>query len=147
NAKRLLAQEEAILVFPEGARGISKPFRERYRLQEFGLGFMRLALETGTPIVPIGLVGAEEQYVNLGNAESIARLLGMPNFPIVPQWFVPGGQLPLPVKYRIHFGEPLRFEGDPDDEDAVIEEKVMIVKSAIERLLARGLAGRTSIFR
>jgi 1-acyl-sn-glycerol-3-phosphate acyltransferase len=147
NAKRLLAQGEAILVFPEGARGISKPFRDRYRLQEFGLGFMRLALETNTPIVPVGVVGAEEQYVNLGNAESLARLLGMPNFPIVPQWFVPGGQLPLPVKYRLHFGEPLHFEGDPDDEDAAIEEKVTVVKSAIDALLARGLSERTSLFR
>lgn len=147
NARRLLEQEEAVLVFPEGARGISKPFRERYRLKEFGLGFMRLALETRTPIVPVAVVGAEEQYVNLGNSTKLARLFGMPDFPIVPQWFVPGGQLPLPTKYRIHFGEPLRFDGDPDDEDAAIEERVAVVRSSIEELLARGLASRTSIFR
>ncbi|MBM4377128.1 MAG: acyltransferase family protein [Deltaproteobacteria bacterium] len=147
NARRLLEHEEAVLVFPEGARGISKPFRERYRLKDFGLGFMRLALETRTPIVPIGVVGAEEQYVNVGNSATLARVFGMPDFPIVPQWFVPGGQLPLPIKYRIHFGEPLRFEGDPDDEDAAIEERVAVVRSAIEGLLACGLSERTSIFR
>lgn len=147
NAKRLLRQGEAVLVFPEGARGISKPWSERYRLQEFGLGFMRLALETDTPIVPIGVVGAEEQYVNLGNSESLARMLGMPTFPLVPQWLIPGGQLPLPTKYRLYFGEPLVFEGDHDDEDSVIEEKVSVVKNAIAELVARGLRERTGIFR
>ena len=147
NATRLLEQGEAVLVFPEGARGISKPFKDRYQLQEFGLGFMRLAIATETPIVPVGVVGAEEQYVNFGNAETLARVFGMPSFPIVPQWFVPGGQLPLPVKYRLYFGEPLRFDGDPDDEDVVIEQKVRVVKTAIERLLARGLEERSSIFR
>ena len=97
--------------------------------------------------MPVGVVGAEEQYVNLGNSDNLARLLGIPSFPVVPQWFVPGGQLPLPTKYRLYFGEPLTFEGDHDDEDAVIEEKVAVVKSAIATLLARGLRERTGLFR
>jgi len=97
--------------------------------------------------VPIGVVGAEEQYVSVGTSAKLARILGTPDFPIVPQWFIPGGQLPLPTKYRIHFGEPLRFEGDPDDDDAAIEERVAVVRSAVEGLLARGLSERTSIFR
>ncbi len=147
NARRLLEQEEAVLVFPEGARGISKPYRERYRLTQFGLGFMRLALETKTPIVPVGVVGGEEQYISLGNSERLARFLGMPMFPIIPQWFVPGGQLPLPTRYHLYFGEPLTFDGDPDDEDAVIEEKVAVVKSAVASLVATGLAERTGLFR
>ncbi|MBI4699767.1 MAG: acyltransferase family protein [Deltaproteobacteria bacterium] len=146
NARLLLAQGEALLVFPEGARGIAKPFRERYQMTEFGLGFMRLAMETHTPIVPIAVVGGEEQYVNVGNIEPLARLLGMPVFPVVPQWFLPGGQLPLPTKYRLYFGEPLRFEGDPDDEDAAIAEKVALVKAAIDRMLRRGLATRRGVF-
>lgn len=146
NARRLLEREEAILVFPEGSRGISKPFSQRYRLTDFGLGFMRLALETDTPIVPVALVGAEEQYISLANARSLGKVVGMPAFPIIPQLLVPGLQLPLPTKYRLYFGEPLRFSGDPDDDDAVIEEKVWVVKATIQSMLNRGLKDRKSIF-
>jgi 1-acyl-sn-glycerol-3-phosphate acyltransferase len=146
NAKHLLTNEEALLVFPEGARGISKPFAKRYQLEEFGLGFMRLAIETRTPIVPVAVIGGEEQYVSVGNFESLARLLRMPNFPILPQLLLPFGALPLPTRYRIQFGEPMRFGGDPDDDDAVIEEKVFVVKATIQSMLNRGLKKRTSIF-
>jgi 1-acyl-sn-glycerol-3-phosphate acyltransferase len=147
NARRLLEMEEALLVFPEGVRGISKPFSRRYQLEEFGLGFMRLAIETGTPIVPVAVIGAEEQYVNLGNLRWAARALGMPVFPVVPQWVVPGAQLPLPTKYRLYFGEPMRFDGDPDEEDAIIEEKVWIVKQTIQSIINRGLKERKGVFR
>jgi 1-acyl-sn-glycerol-3-phosphate acyltransferase len=146
NARRLLDLGEAILVFPEGARGISKSFAERYKLGEFGLGFMRLALETNTPIVPVAVIGAEEQYISLGNFGGLARAFGMPNFPILPQFLVPGGQLPLPTKYRLYFGEPMSFDGDPDDDDAVIEEKVAKVRGTIQSMLNRGLKERRSIF-
>jgi len=146
NARRLLELGEAILVFPEGVRGINKSFVDRYRLTDFGLGFMRLALETDTPIVPIAVIGAEEQYISLGNLERLAKMLGMPSFPLVPQMLLPGGQLPLPTKYRIYFGDPLRFEGDPDDDDTVIDEKVARVRSTIQSMLNRGLKERKSIF-
>jgi 1-acyl-sn-glycerol-3-phosphate acyltransferase len=146
NATRLLEMGEALLVFPEGTRGISKPFTERYRLQEFGIGFMRLALETDTPIVPIAVVGAEEQYINFGNVETLARALKMPSFPIIPQWLVPGMQMPLPTRYRLWFGEPLHFSGDPDDEDAVIGEKVEVVRATIQAMINRGLKERKSVF-
>jgi 1-acyl-sn-glycerol-3-phosphate acyltransferase len=146
NARRLLELGEAILVFPEGVRGISKSFADRYKLSEFGLGFMRLALETDTPIVPVALIGAEEQYVSLGNMDRVAKALRMPTFPLLPQLLLPGGQLPLPTRYRLHFGEPMRFEGDPDDDDVVIEEKVARVKSTIQSMLNRGLKERRSIF-
>lgn len=146
NARRLLQMGELLLVFPEGSRGISKPFTQRYRLQEFGNGFMRLAIETDTPIVPVAVVGAEEQYVNLGNVKWAARLLSMPAFPMIPQVFVPGGQMPLPTKYHIHFGEPLRFQGDADEDDAVIEEKVQLVRQTIQSMVNRGLKQRRSLF-
>jgi 1-acyl-sn-glycerol-3-phosphate acyltransferase len=146
NARRLLELGEAITVFPEGARGISKPFKQRYQLTEFGLGFMRLALETETPIVPVAVIGAEEQFISFGNMEGVARTLGMPSFPLIPQWAIPGGQMPLPTKYRITFGEPLHFEGDPDDDDAVIEEKVQRVRGTIQSMLNRGLKERKAIF-
>lgn len=144
NARRLLEQDEALLVFPEGARGISKPFQERYRLVDFGLGFMRLALQTNTPIVPISVVGGEEQYISLGNLEGIARALRIPSFPLVPQAFI--GGLPLPTKYRITFGEPMRFTGDPDDDDAVIEEKVWLVKAHIQQMVNQSLGERKHWF-
>ncbi len=146
NARRLLDMGSAILVFPEGVRGISKGFSSRYQLLDFGLGFMRLALETDTPIVPIAVIGGEEQYISLGNLETVSKALGIPSFPLIPQLLVPGGQLPLPTKYRIQFGEPMTFRGDPDDDDAVIQEKVARVKGRIQSMLNRGLKERKSIF-
>ena len=146
NARRLLEMDEMLLVFPEGARGISKPFTQRYQLEEFGLGFLRLAIETDTPIVPVAVIGAEEQYINLGNLRWAARALNMPSFPVIPQVFVPGGQMPLPTKYRLYFGEPMRFRGDPDDDDAVMEEKVWVVKQTIQSMINRGLKERKGVF-
>jgi 1-acyl-sn-glycerol-3-phosphate acyltransferase len=146
NARRLLELGEVILAFPEGVRGISKGFADRYRLADFGLGFMRLALETDTPVVPVAVIGAEEQYISLGDVRPVAKALGIPSFPFLPQFLVPGGQLPLPTKYRIYFGEPMRFEGDPDDDDAVIEEKVARVRGTVQSMLNRGLKERKSIF-
>lgn len=140
NARLLLERDELLMVFPEGARGITKTFDKRYQLQEFGLGFMRLALETNTPIVPIAVVGAEEQLVSVHNARRLARLIGFPALPILVT------PLPLPVKYRIYFGKPLTFCGDNDDEDRVIQRHVDVVKDSIRELLARGLEERRSIF-
>ena len=142
NCRRLLAADEALLVFPEGVRGLNKPFRERYRLRKFGLGFMRLALESGAPIVPCGVVGAEEQAPALADLKPVARLLGFPAFPITPT-ILP---LPLPSRYHIRFGEPLRFTGSPDDDDAELERKVGEVQAAVRALLDRGLAERRSVY-
>ena len=146
NARRLLEQDEVLLVFPEGAKGVSKTFDKRYQLMPFGLGFMRLAIETKTPIVPVAVIGAEEQYISLANIESLAKVSRTPAFPIIPQLFIPGGQLPLPTRYRIHFGEPMSFEGDADDDDAVIEEKVWLVQKTVQSMINRGLRDRKHIF-
>ena len=144
NCRRLLEQDEAILVFPEGARGISKPFSKRYQLAEFGLGFMRLALETQTPIVPVAVIGAEEQAPAI-NVKPLARLFGAPSFPMVPYPpFVP--LIPLPVKYRLHFGDAMHVSGDPDDDDEVIGDKVTSVKRRIESMLHIGLGERKHVF-
>ncbi len=142
NCRRLLAADEGILVFPEGVRGLNKPFSKRYQLQRFGTGFLRLALEAGAPIVPVGVVGAEEQSPALANLTSVARLLAMPSLPLTPT-IVP---VPLPTRYRLHFGDPLTFTGSPDDEDAVIEEKVERVKAAIQKLLDDGVRQRQHVF-
>jgi 1-acyl-sn-glycerol-3-phosphate acyltransferase len=145
NARRLLRQEESLIVFPEGARGISKTFDQRYQLTDFGLGFVRLALETNTPIVPVAVIGGEEQYPSIADFKPLARLLRMPAFPVMPQVFF-GMIAPLPTKYRLYFGEPFRFAGDADDDDCVIEEKVWLVKSTIQSMVNRGLRERKGVF-
>jgi 1-acyl-sn-glycerol-3-phosphate acyltransferase len=145
NARRLLESDEALLVFPEGVKGISKTFDSRYKLAPFGQGFMRLALETSSPIVPVAVIGSEEQYPSVTKLEGLAKVLGLPALPIIPQLFM-GMLLPLPTKYRIQFGEPLYFTGDPDDEDAAIDEKVWVVQATIQSMLNRGLKERKAIF-
>jgi 1-acyl-sn-glycerol-3-phosphate acyltransferase len=148
NCVQLLAHGEAIMVFPEGERGFVKTFWHRYELQRFGLGFMRLALETRTPIVPVGIVGAEEQSPAIANLRWLGRLFGSPAFPVTPTFPFLGlaGFVPLPVKFHLHFGHPLHFEGDPGEEDAAIEAKVEVVKEAIRGLIRDGLAARKSWF-
>ncbi|MDJ0852665.1 MAG: lysophospholipid acyltransferase family protein [Myxococcota bacterium] len=148
NCVNLLQQEEAIMVFPEGERGFVKTYRQRYQLQRFGLGFMRLALETNTPIVPVGIVGGEEQSPGLVRSRALGRLVGAPVAPITLTFPLLGiaGFLPLPVKFRLHFGEPLRFEGDPTEDDAHIQERVDVVKDAIRELIERGLRARSGWF-
>jgi 1-acyl-sn-glycerol-3-phosphate acyltransferase len=144
NCERLLGAGEAILVFPEGSRGISKPFTQRYQLQAFGNGFMRLALKTRTPILPVAVVGAEEQAPAI-NVKPLARLLGAPAFPVVPTPpFFP--IIPYPTKYRIYFGEPRTFVGDPDDDDDVIDALALQVKNSIQTMLYTGLKERRHVF-
>lgn len=142
NCRRLLAQGEAILVFPEGAKGISKLYKDAYQLQDFGNGFMRLALETNTPIVPVAVIGAEEQAPALADLKGVARMLGMPALPVTLQ----GIPLPMPTKYRIYFGEPMHFTGNAEDEDAEIEKKVRQVKATLQAMLNEGLRERKHIF-
>jgi 1-acyl-sn-glycerol-3-phosphate acyltransferase len=145
NARRLLEADHPLLVFPEGIRGISKHYRDRYKLADFGLGFMRLALETKAPIVPIAVIGGEEQYPALGNFKGLAKLLKMPVFPLIPQVLL-GMPVPLPTKYRLYFGEPMMFEGDPDEDDGDIKARVEGVRESIQSMLARGLAARKHVF-
>jgi 1-acyl-sn-glycerol-3-phosphate acyltransferase len=142
NCRRLLAADEPILVFPEGVRGLNKPFKERYRLQRFGPGFLRLALESQAPVVPIGVVGAEEQAPALFDLKPLAKLLAFPAFPITPT-ILP---FPLPSRYHILFGEPIRLQGSPDEDDHELEKKVAEVEGAVQDLLARGLAERKHVF-
>lgn len=142
NCRRLLEKDEAILVFPEGVRGITKLWPQRYQLQEFGLGFMRLALETRTPIVPVAVIGAEEQAPALMDIKPLAKVLGFPAFPITPT-VVP---FPLPTRYRIYFGEPMRFTGRADDDDVELDKKVHAVKTTLQAMINDGLRERKSVF-
>jgi 1-acyl-sn-glycerol-3-phosphate acyltransferase len=138
NCQRMLESEETIMVFPEGARGISKPFKRRYQLESFGSGFMRLAMDHRTPIVPVGIVGFEEAIIQLGNIKPLAKAMGIPVFPLI---------LPmvLPSKVIIHFGNPMMFEGENATE-AQVRHNVEIVEDEIRRLIKMGLEKRKGIF-
>ncbi|MFJ1811678.1 MULTISPECIES: lysophospholipid acyltransferase family protein, partial [unclassified Streptomyces] len=118
DAERLLGQGELVGVMPEGFKGIGKPFGERYKLQRFGRGgFVSTALRQGAPIIPCSIVGAEEIYPMIGNAKTLARVLGFPYFPLTPTfpWLGPLGGIPLPTKWTIQFGEPIRTDGYPPE--------------------------------
>lgn len=134
NCAKMLEHDEAIVVFPEGIRGSGKPYRLRYQLQRFGHGFMHLAMEHKTPIVPVGIVGAEETMPSLGNIKPLARLLKVPYFPLAPL-------VPLPAKMVLHFGEPMYFENDAGTAGEV-ERRVEAVKDSIRDLIETGLAKR-----
>jgi 1-acyl-sn-glycerol-3-phosphate acyltransferase len=153
DAERLLNGGELVGVFPEGFKGIGKPFSERYKLQRFGRGgFVSAALRTGTPIIPCSIVGAEEIYPMVGNAKTLARLLGMPYLPVTPffPWLGPLGAIPLPSKWIIEFGEPIETAelGGP----AAAEDPMLVfnltdqVRETIQSTLYTLLMQRRSVF-
>lgn len=142
HAERLLRSEHAVLVFPEGERGGGRTWRQRYKVVGFGTGFLRLALKTNTPIVPVGVVGCEESCISLSRMKPLARMMGVPYVPLTPT-IVP---VPLPTKVSLHFGEPLRFDGTGNEEDATIADMVRHVETQVQKLMNRGLEQRTSIF-
>jgi len=148
NCRNLLEADNAILVFPEGARGSGKTWDHRYRLMPFGRGFMRLALQARAPIVPVSVVGAEESIISLYDIKPLARLLRMPYFPVpaLLPLLGPLAFLPLPTRFQITFGEPLTFDGPFDDEDEVIQRKAQQVADRVQSLIDAGLARRRSIF-
>lgn len=144
NCRRLLEEEQAVMVFPEGVRGSGKTIWQRYKLQKFGTGFMRLALETRTPIVPVAVIGAEETYPSIYNARPLAKLLGAPYAPVTPFFPLlgPVGMLPLPCKIRLKFGHPLQFEGDWDAPDEEVGRQVETFRSLLQELIDQGLEER-----
>jgi 1-acyl-sn-glycerol-3-phosphate acyltransferase len=153
DAERLLGAGELVGVFPEGFKGIGKPFRERYKLQRFGRGgFVTAALATGAPIVPVSIVGSEEIHPMLGNARTLARVLNLPYFPITPTfpWLGPLGLVPLPSKWYLEFGEPVRTDGygpDAVDDPALLFELTDRVRETIQNTLYRLLVQRRSVWR
>ncbi len=121
NAERLLERDQAIVVFPEGLKGVSKLYRQRYRLQRFGRGgYIKLALRTRSPIVPVAVVGAEEAHPILAKTTWLARPMGLPYLPLTPTFPLLGplGLLPLPVKWHIRFGSPIDLPGEYSPEVA-----------------------------
>jgi 1-acyl-sn-glycerol-3-phosphate acyltransferase len=134
HAIRLLEDDRLLMVFPEGARGTAKLYKDRWSLVDFGTGFVRMALKAKAPIVPVAFLGGGEAIPTIANAYSLGKLLGVPYVPITPY----GLAIPLPVKLEIVYGEPLLFEGTGSEEDEVIADMVERVKSRIAGMLAEG---------
>ena len=152
DAERMLSNGELVGVWPEGFKGIGKPYSERYKLQRFGRGgFVSAAMRTGVPIIPCSVVGAEEIYPLVGNIPSLARLLGVPYIPITPLFPLLGplGLVPLPSKWLIEFGEPIRTdsydEGAADDPMLVFNVTDQ-VRETIQQTLYTLLMKRRSVF-
>ncbi|MEO1229282.1 MAG: lysophospholipid acyltransferase family protein [Myxococcota bacterium] len=141
NAVHLLENERLLMVYPEGARGTEKLYPDRHRLVDFGTGFLRLALRTGTPIVPVAFVGGGDAIPTVVNLYGVARRFGVPYIPITP-WLV---TWPRPTTLQIYFGEPLTFDGEGNEEDIVIHRWVETVKESIRVLLERGVKERASL--
>jgi 1-acyl-sn-glycerol-3-phosphate acyltransferase len=146
DAERLLRSGEVVGVFPEGFKGIGKNYRDRYKLQRFGRGgFVSAALRTGTPIVPVSIVGAEEIYPIIGSLSPLAKAFGLPYFPVTPlfPWLGPLGALPLPSKWLIEFGSPIPTAGQEEDADDPImvfnlaDQVRETIQHALHRLLER----------
>jgi 1-acyl-sn-glycerol-3-phosphate acyltransferase len=152
DAERLLSRGELVGVWPEGFKGIGKPFSERYKLQRFGRGgFVSAALRSQVPIIPCSIVGAEEIYPIIGNMKTLARLLGLPYVPVTPTFPLLGplGLIPLPSKWIIEFGTPI----DTMEHGAAAADDPMLVfnltdqvRETIQHTLYRLLMSRRSVF-
>ncbi len=149
---RLLASQNLVLVFPEGFKGVGKPFRDRYRLQRFGRGgFVAAALRARVPIVPISIVGSEEIYPKLADLSGLAKLLSLPYFPITPTWpwLGPLGVIPLPSRWIVDIGEPIDTSGygpDAHRDTELVLELTDRVRQAIQQRLHVLLAERGPAF-
>ncbi len=138
HAERLLQEDRLLMVFPEGARGTAKLFKERNSLVDFGSGFVRLALKTKSPIIPFAVLGGGEAFPTVVNAYKLGRLLGVPYIPIVAY----GLPLPIPAKIQIEYGPPMVFSGTGNEDDEIVFGYVDKVKEAIAGMLAAGAKRR-----
>jgi 1-acyl-sn-glycerol-3-phosphate acyltransferase len=137
HAQRLLEDDRLLMVFPEGARGTAKLYRERHSLVQFGTGFVRLALQTRSPIIPFAFLGGGDAIPTVMNSHALGKLMGAPYVPITPYLLA----LPLPVRLEVHYGEPLVFSGSGAEDDEVILGYVDQVKARIAALLDAGRRG------
>ena len=138
HAERLLLDDRLLMVFPEGARGTAKLFKERYSLVDFGTGFMRLAMKTKSPIVPLGFVGGADALPTVYNSKALGKLVGVPYVPFTAY----GLPVPLPAKCEVHYGAPMVFEGTGDEDDVHIKRNVEQVKQRIAELMEEARLSR-----
>ncbi len=152
NGTRLLEQDELVAVYPEGYKGVGKLFKERYRLARFGRGgFIRMAMRTQAPIIPVSVVGAEETYISLAKSPTIAKLIGFPYFPISPTfpWTGLFGFVPLPTKWYIDFGEPIAMDSYNESASnnlVLVSQLTDQIRNIVQEMIYARLAQRRSVF-
>lgn len=152
NAERMLRQDRLVAVFPEGLHGIGKTFDKRYQLQRFGRGgFVKLALRTGTPLIPVSIIGAEETHPLLGRWTWLVKHLGVPFLPITPTfpWLGLAGAIPLPTKWTITIGKPIdlsRYKPEAADDRLLVNRITENVRTHIQSMVTEGLAARRSLW-
>jgi 1-acyl-sn-glycerol-3-phosphate acyltransferase len=152
DAERLLANDQLVAVFPEGFKGLGKPYADRYKLQRFGRGgFVSAAVRAQVPIIPVSVVGSEEIYPLIARAPAVARALGLPYFPITPlfPWLGPLGLIPLPSKWIIQFGEAIATDELPPgaaDDPMIVFNVTDQVRETIQHTLYALLVQRHSVF-
>jgi 1-acyl-sn-glycerol-3-phosphate acyltransferase len=143
NFGRLLEQGELMAAFPEGVPGISKPIWKRYQLQRWNVGHCELAIRHGAPVIPVGIVGSEEMWPQVGRVDGV-RLFGAPYLP------VPLSPVPLPVRYHIYYGAPIPLHEEhpreASDDPEIVARAAERVKAAVDELLRRGLREREGLF-
>ncbi len=152
NALRLLEQDQLVAVFPEGYKGVGKLYKDRYHLARFGRGgFVRVALKTKAPLIPVAVVGAEETYISLHKSQTLAKLVGFPYFPISPTFpaLGPLGLIPLPTKWYIDIGEPIPTDHYPEGSDSnlmLVSHLTDQVRDTVQNMINDRLRQRKSIF-
>ncbi len=152
NAQRILRGGGWVVAFPEGVKGAAKVFRQRYRVQRFGRGgAVRVAIETGAPLVPVAVVGAEEAHPVLFKLRLPTRALGLPFLPVTPTfpWLGPLGLLPLPSKWSIRFGEAIslaHLEPEAAADELLVSRLTSELRERIQALVEQGLAERPSVW-
>jgi 1-acyl-sn-glycerol-3-phosphate acyltransferase len=152
NGVRLLNKDELVAVFPEGYKGVGKLYKERYRLARFGRGgFVRMALKTGAPMIPVSVVGAEETYISLAKSDFIARMIGFPYFPIsiTWPWFGLLGFVPMPTKWYIDFGEPIptdTYGPGAANNMVLVSQLTDQARNVVQNMVYSRLSTRRSVF-
>jgi 1-acyl-sn-glycerol-3-phosphate acyltransferase len=153
NVHRLLYDErQLVLVFPEGAKGTSKLYKDRYQLRRFGRGgFVEAAMRAGVPIVPIAVVGAEEAMPTFAHLSALKRLTGLLYFPITPLFPHLGllGVSYLPAKFKLRFLEPIptdRMGSEAWEDRGLVQEVADDVRARIQDELVDMLAKRRSVW-
>jgi 1-acyl-sn-glycerol-3-phosphate acyltransferase len=152
NGTRLLEQDQLVAVYPEGYKGVGKLYKERYRLARFGRGgFVKMALKTRAPLIPVAVVGAEETYLSLAKSNLMAKITGFPYFPISPTfpWTGLFGFVPLPTKWSIDIGAPILMDGygaNADRNLVLISQLTDQMRNIVQEMIFARLAQRRSVF-